>query len=196
MRNVPQSEYTEDYFEHCCEGFTPDGTPGRRIMTLLSHYQELGGKNVLDLACGRGEVAKYMRNFPNTFTLSIDYSLAAMKRFHEVNEDKEVFIRHDLSRGMPWLKGEFFDLVVMADIVEHVYPEQLQVIGRDAVRLVKSFGGIILIDTPIMKGGESKLHVDIKESAQEVHAYFPGTELVGTHWHKKPEHCNIILRKI
>jgi 2-polyprenyl-3-methyl-5-hydroxy-6-metoxy-1,4-benzoquinol methylase len=194
MRNVPQSEYTEDYFEHCCEGFTPDGTPGRRIMTLLSHYPMHHSFKVLDMACGRGEVARYLGN-RGLEVISVDYSLAAMKRFHEVNEDREVFIRHDLSRGMPWLKDSYFDIIIMADIVEHVYAEQLKVIGLDAVRVCIP-GGTILIDTPIMKGGESKLHVDIKESAQEVHAYFPGTELVNTHWHKKPEHCNIILKKL
>jgi 2-polyprenyl-3-methyl-5-hydroxy-6-metoxy-1,4-benzoquinol methylase len=194
MRNVPQSEYTEDYFEHCCEGFTPDGTPGRRIMTLLSHANILKHSKVLDIACGRGEVAHHLGS-KGIQVVSVDYSLAAMKRFHEVNADREIFIRQDISKGMPWLSAKYFDLVVMADIVEHVYPEQLQVIGLDAVRVCLP-GGTILIDTPIMKGGESKLHVDIKESAQEVHAYFPGTELVNTHWHKKPEHCNIILRKL
>ena len=195
MRNVPQSEYNDEYYgADGCEGFTEDGMPGRRLTTLLSHYPIQKHSKVLDIACGRGEVAHFYGS-QGIQVVSVDYSLAAMKRFHEVNEDREVFIRHDISRGMPWLSAEYFDLVVMADIVEHVYPEQLHVIGLDAVRVCLP-GGYILIDTPIMKGGESKLHVDIKESAREVHAFFTGTELVNTHWHKKPEHCNIILRKL
>jgi 2-polyprenyl-3-methyl-5-hydroxy-6-metoxy-1,4-benzoquinol methylase len=192
MRTVPQDKYDDDYFTHNCEGYTADGMPGRRLETLLSHIDIKFG-NVLDTGCGRGEIAKCLvgKGFQ---VISIDYSLAAMRRFHEVNGANCTFIRHDVARGMDWLRENYFDCVILADIVEHLYPEDLLVLGKDTVRVARR-GALILIDTPIMKGGESELHVDIKESVQEVHKYFQGTELVNTHWYKKPEHCNIILRK-
>jgi len=193
MRGVPQSKYDDNYYHHNCEGFTEDGSPGRRIKTLIGHAGELKGKKIFDIGCGRGEVAKHLGG--DNLVLSADYSFAAAKRFFEVNGPELPFIRHDISMGIPWVASEYFDLIIMADIIEHVYPEQLKVIGWDAVRVAKP-GALILIDTPIMDGGESELHVDIKNSAQEVHKYFPLTQLVNTHWHKKPEHCNIILRKL
>lgn len=192
MRSVPQSKYTSDYYEHCCEGFTEDGLPGRRIRTLLSHAGRGVGLHVLDIGCGRGEVAKWIGGMNQV--VSLDYSFAASEFFYKNNGDTQPIIIHDASKGFPWIRSEYFDLVVLADVVEHVYPEQLKIIGIEVVR-VSAPGALILIDTPIMKGGESELHVDIKESAQEVHSYFPYTRLVNTHWHKKPEHCNIILQK-
>jgi len=190
MNVVPQSKYDDNYY-HDCEGWTEDGMPGKRLKTLYKFIPE-DAKNIVDIGCGRGETAKY---FEDRFVLSMDYSIASMKRFHEVNEDRKTFIRHDVSKGMSWLESGFFDCAVLADIVEHLYHEQLMVLGLETVRLVKS-EGIILIDTPIMKGGESELHVDIKESAQDVHDYFPYTVLVGTNWFMKPEHCNIILKVV
>jgi 2-polyprenyl-3-methyl-5-hydroxy-6-metoxy-1,4-benzoquinol methylase len=194
MRSVPQSKYDTLYFTSNCEGYTADGQPGRRLLTLLGHMSMgTGGRQVLDMGCGRGEVAKYLGERGYS-VLSMDYSYAALDRFKQVNDDKYPFVRHDLSQGSPWLRDGCFDYVIMADVIEHLYSEQLTVVAADAVRVCKP-DALILIDTPIMRGGESALHVDIKESAQEVHRYFPGTELVGTNWHKKPEHCNIILRR-
>lgn len=194
MRSVPQDRYDAEYYSTNCDGFTADGNPGTRLLALLGNMGlGTGGKQVFDMGCGRGEVAKYLgeRGYE---VLSTDYSFAALERFMAVHGDKNAFVRHDLSLGSPWLKDEYFDYVIMADIVEHLYSEQLVVVASDAVRVCKR-DGLILIDTPIMQGGESALHVDIKDSAQEVHKYFAGTTLVGTNWHKKPEHCNIILRK-
>ena len=185
---VPQSKYDDAYYL-LCEGWTEDGSPGRRLRTLYNFVPE-EAKHIIDIGCGRGETAKY---FDDRFVLSIDYSIAAMRRFHEVNKDRKTFIRHDVSKGMYWIETGYFDCAILADIVEHLYPEQLTTLGFETVRLVKS-EGIILIDTPIMKGGESELHVDIKESADEVHKYFPRTKLIGTNWFMKPEHCNIILK--
>lgn len=187
MRNVPQEKYNDVYYRDC-EGYTESGDPGRRLLTLYSYIPEKA-ESIIDIGCGRGETA---RHFKDRFVLSIDYSVAAMKRFYEVNGFSRPFLRHDVSLGMPWVADNSFDCAILADIVEHLYPEQLKVLGSDVVRIVKP-EGLILIDTPIMKGGESELHVDIKESWEEVHQYFNGTELVGTNWHMKPEHCNIIF---
>ena len=83
----------------------------------------------------------------------------------------------------------------MADIIEHLYSEQLKIAAMDIVRVIKN-RGVILIDTPIMEGGESELHVDVKSNAQEVLSYFNGCKLIGTNWYKNPEHCNIILQVV
>lgn len=197
MRHVvPQEKYDTDYFVHNCDGFTVDGSLCRRLKTLLCHIQLFSQKKadllLLDVGCGRGEVAKYCRE-NNISCVSTDYSHAAFELFRK-NNPNEPFILHDLSKGFQWVAENYFDVVVMADIVEHLFPEHITQTCSDMVRATKK-GGIILIDTPIMDGGESELHVNIYSSAKEVHALFPGTDMVGTNWYKKPEHCNIILRK-
>lgn len=194
MRCVPQDKYTPEYYHACCDGYTEDGRPGRRLMTLLGHIPDIDKpRKALDLGCGRGEVAKYLRE-KGWEVVSMDYAIAAMECWHKNNHALGPFIRHDCSQGMPWMTSGYFDVVVMADVFEHLYPEQQKVVGVEVVRLAAP-GALVLVDTPIMRGGESVLHVDIKESYAEVMVCFPGVELVGTHWHKKPEHCNIIMRK-
>lgn len=194
MIHVPQSRYTREYYLHNCDGYTEDGSLCRRLQTLLSHRGEGGeGLEVADIGCGRGEAAKYLtENGYHVF--SVDYSYAAVPLFEKNCGDGLPFLRHDVSLGMPWLKDGFFDLVILADIIEHLYPEQLRVLAADVLRILKK-GGSCLIDTPIMEGGESELHVDIKNSAQAVMSFFPGFKLIATHWYKKPEHCNLILVK-
>jgi 2-polyprenyl-3-methyl-5-hydroxy-6-metoxy-1,4-benzoquinol methylase len=158
----------------------------------MQHLPHIEAMKVFDVGCGRGEITKHLSGLGHE-VLATDYSQAAARLFQQ-NVPGGTFLLRDATLGFPWIASDYFDLVVLADVVEHLYDEHLCVLAREAVRMLKP-GGMILIDTPIMKGGESKLHVDIKESAQEVHAYFTGTQMIGTHWHKKPEHCNIILRK-
>lgn len=195
MRTVPQEKYDTAYYKHNCDGFTEDGSLCRRLSTLLGQYPWTGSpRRVLDVGCGRGEVAKYLTAMGHK-VVSMDYSVASMEMFHKLNGATVPFIRHDAGEGLWFIAPHCFDVVILADIVEHLYKEQLCALGI-AVSYSCRPQGTILIDTPIMNGGESELHVDIKASAAEVHAFFPDTTLVGTHWHKKPEHCNIILRKV
>lgn len=198
MRNVPQSKYDISYYNTSCEGYTKDGTPGKRLLTLLSHMNP-DAKTILDIGCGRGEIAKFFGDSPEFINnggtiLSMDYSIAAMNRFHEINCDSQPFIRHDISQGFNWVCSAYFDCIIMADIIEHLYSEQLIVVAQESLRVLKS-GGMILIDTPIIKDVKSELHVDVKGSIQEVQSYFKGTIIIKTHWYMEPNHCNIILCK-
>lgn len=150
--------------------------------------------SVVDVGCGRGEVSKFLTEKGHS-VFSIDYSYAACQIFGENCGDNVPFLRHDISTGLPWIKDGYFDVAVMADIIEHLYSEQLEALSVELNRILKS-GAIALADTPIMAGGESVMHVDIKDSAAEVMRYFPWARLIGTHWHMKPEHCHFIMEKI
>ena len=191
---VSQSKYDRNYYLTNCDGYTQDGSLCGRLQTILSHIPNWSGMTVFDIGCGRGEVTKHLISL-GANVISTDYSYAAFDLFKDNNTDREVFIRTDVTNGFDWIKDSYFDVIVLADIVEHLYNNQLSILGKEASRMTKSCG-IILIDTPIMNGGESELHVDIKESAQEVQKYFPNTKIFNTHWYKKPEHCNIILYKL
>lgn len=188
---VDQSKYTREYYIDDCEGCTNDGLPGPRIKSLLKYVPEKA-KNILDIGCGRGEVAKELNTMD---VISIDYSNAAMQIFNENNISSKTFIRHNVIDGLGWLREEFFDVIILSDVIEHIDNEYLCNIVNDIVAVVK-INGLILIDTPITsKSCQSELHINLYESIHEVCELFTGTTLVTTEWYMNPEHCHIILRR-
>jgi len=191
MRNVSQKLYDENYFLKVCEGYTSDGSLGSRQKKLLSYAKN--PSTIIDIGCGRGEVSKFFSN-NNCQVFSIDYSYAACRIFEQNVGDKYPFLRHDVSLGLPWLKDEYFEVAILADVLEHLYDEQLSVLCPEVLRLVKK-SGLILIDTPILRNGNSTLHVNVKEDTKEILKYFPNTKVENISWFHNPMHCNIILRK-
>jgi 2-polyprenyl-3-methyl-5-hydroxy-6-metoxy-1,4-benzoquinol methylase len=192
MKTISQDNYNTFYYINSCDGYNESGKLPDRLVSLLKYLSS--GLSVLDIGCGRGEIAKALTD---RFVISIDYSLASMALFHknnDINSINRTYIRHDVSNGLAWLSSDFFDTIILADIIEHVYDDTLSILASESVRLLKK-GGLILIDTPISTR-ESFLHVNIKKSVQCVVDVFKGTELVISEWYKEPEHCHIILRKI
>jgi len=190
---VDQSKYTREYYTGDCEGYTVDGMPGERLLSLLKYVPE-EATTILDIGCGRGEVAKY---FNDKYVLSIDYSMAAMQIFYENNNFFKTFVRHDIVTGLRWIKKNHFDVVILADVIEHIDHEHLLNIVNDITESLKN-GGIILIDTPITsRSCRSELHINLYESIDDVCNLFKNTEaeMIATEWYKKPEHCHIILRR-
>jgi SAM-dependent methyltransferase len=192
MRSVPQEKYTVEYYKTSCDGYNSDGSLCERLAALVKYIPD-GSLAIADIGCGRGELAKHLSGLGHD-VFSVDYSYGAFWMFECNCGDKLPFLRHDVSRGIPWIKDDFFDVVILADIIEHLYTEQLAILAKDVIRILRS-GGTLLIDTPIMDGNESELHVDIKNSVEEVAWYFPGMKIKNLHWHKEPEHCNIIMVK-
>lgn len=193
---VDQAIYNEEYYIENCEGYTNDGCAGPRISTLLSHLPE-HARTIIDIGCGRGEVAKTLIG---KLVISLDYSLASMKYFYKNNGINKPFIRHNLIDGVWWLRTGFFDAIILSDVIEHIDESELLPLIPGLLRILKE-DGLILIDTPLIgKEHASKYHVSLKQSVEEVANIFQTedyqTELVKTHWFRKPEHCNIILRKV
>jgi ubiquinone/menaquinone biosynthesis C-methylase UbiE len=192
MKNseIPQHLYDENYYNNNCDGYTPNGEPGPRLKKLFSYIK--GPSTIIDIGCGRGELSKSLSN--TCQILSVDYSYASCKIFEKIIGDSQPFLRHDVSKGLPWIKDEYFEIAVLSDIMEHLYDEQLSILCPEILRITKK-EGLILIDTPILENGNSTLHVNVKKDIKEITEFFPNTIIEDTSWYKKPYHCNIILRK-
>lgn len=198
MQSVPQEKYDKAYYISNCDGYTPDGVPGKRLEYLINTInsflpKELSSLNVFDIGCGRGELSKYYAKLGHNI-LSLDYSYASMKIFEENVGDTITFIRHDIVKGMRWMINDHFDVIIMADILEHIHHENMINVGRDIVRISKK-NGLIFIDTPILKDAWSEMHVNVKTEIKDVVDYFPGTKLLNSSWYLYPNHCNITLQK-
>lgn len=189
MISVPQEKYDEKYFTENCDGFDCNGELPGRLKSLIK-YIDGGYKTILDIGCGRGEIAK---NIKDKFVVSLDYSIAAMNIFHSYNTPEKIFIKGNISTGLNLIRSEYFDCIIIADVIEHIYDNELAILTEEASRILRH-GGRILIDTPINTSG-SELHINIKKTVSEVISIFKDMVLVISEWYKEPEHCHIILKK-
>jgi 2-polyprenyl-3-methyl-5-hydroxy-6-metoxy-1,4-benzoquinol methylase len=199
MNSVPQKKYDEKYYKENCDGYTESGCMGPRLQflfdTIITHVPKETTFNIMDIGCGRGELTKKFADLGHS-VLAVDYSYAVINIFETNVGDIVPFLRHDISNGLPWIKDQFFDFVILADILEHIYHENMAKAGREIMRITKD-GGFIFIDTPIMYsgGGSSELHVNVKKDVEDVNRYFRGTQMLEWKWYRRKEHCNIVLKK-
>lgn len=154
---IAPDEYTEEYYLTSCEGFelfTESG--GRRVSPRLTRALDLAaiepGHQVLDIACGRGEVV-LQAALRGAHAVGIDYSGAAAKLAGRLLEGeatgssgRTAAARMDATRlGFP---SATFDTVLMLDFVEHVYPHELKQAFGEALRVLKPGGQLIIHTSP------------------------------------------------
>lgn len=100
--------------------FKPDN--GDSLALVAKHIPE--NSRVLDIGCGAGDLGAYLRAEKNCYVVGIEYSEETLA----VAADKlDHAIQLDLNQQMPHeVVTEQFDVIVMADILEHIYtPNQV-----------------------------------------------------------------------
>jgi len=145
--------YSKEFFLRSCEGFEKylQGHFSKRFLQAISLVKIKKGMQVLDLAAGRGELSIILAK-KGVFVKSADYSQASMKIIKESIKklDKEVAEKITLVRTnaqkLPFHNSSF-DLVFMLDIVEHLYPKELEKTLMEVKRVLKPNGKLI-IHTP------------------------------------------------
>lgn len=151
--SIPPKRYDRDYYFKRCEGFE-DFAKGRmstRLDLAFSFANINPGEKVLDIGCGRGEAS--MECFKRGCRVwGIDYSQDAIsiaKDYQGVRlggKTKSIsFIRMNAMKLK--FPDEFFDCVLLFDVVEHLYPLELEKVLAEAKRVTK-IGGRIIIHTP------------------------------------------------
>ena len=113
--------------------------PGSSHGRLLNWLAERAPSRVLDLGCADGAFGQRIRVFGHHVT-GVDVNHAK-----GVEDRLDVFIEADLESGIPESVGEGYDIVLCADVVEHVRdPRQLL---HDAANLL-AFGGSVVASVP------------------------------------------------
>lgn len=118
------------------------GIAHARLNRILDLANEDKYKNVLDVGCARGYVGRRLKE-KGKFVSGIEMSAPAAKEARKVLDKVYVF---DIEK--PWpreIKGKKFDLVILAEVLEHVFDpvEVLKSVSR-----VLGNGGEIIITTP------------------------------------------------
>jgi len=144
--------YDADYFMRDCGGYEAfklhKGTvlADARLRTLHHMCAPVPGMRILDIGCGRGEVA-FACFDSGASVVGLDYSVSAIEiaktAFVDHLGDRLNFVHADILEYEPPHK---FDAILMADVVEHLSPEALDAaFARCASWLLP--GGRLIIHT-------------------------------------------------
>lgn len=119
-----------------------------RVRKVLELYTPAPTDKVLDLGCGWGTItfalAKRVRSI-----VGLDFSARAVElckeRFDREGVANATFVVGDATDS--GMEAESFDVVVAADLFEHLYPEDSEAVAVEAYRLLKP-GGRFAVWTP------------------------------------------------
>ncbi len=165
-RSLPSTLYTEEYFLTACEGFDvfleSEGQHlSRRLHDAFEIAEVQAGMRVLDVGCGRGEILLHCLNL-GIEAYGIDYAEVAAKMSRDVINAQQAqavpegdvppppvkagVCRSD-AKKLPF-PSNYFDRVLMFDVVEHLYPWELHKAMVDVHRVLKPNGRFIIHTAP------------------------------------------------
>lgn len=159
MQPVPAEVYDEKtVLSFVGEGGYQDfiASEGQRLPPRMSRALQLmnlePGMQVLDLGCGRGEIVLHTAR-RGAKVIGIDYSVACLKltrRTLELASERErdhvTLVRGD-AIALPF-GNQVFDRVLMLDIVEHLRDWQVRRALREAYRVLRPTGYVVLHTLP------------------------------------------------
>ena len=153
---VPSVLYDEEYFLKVCEGYdTFISSEGAylsgRLAEALSVAGIAAGMRVLDVGCGRGEILRNTHHL-GAHAYGIDYADVAVRISKQVADATEthshsIEVSQASALYLPYT-DDVFDRVLLLDIVEHLYPDELLAAYREVRRVLKPGGRIIIHTAP------------------------------------------------
>lgn len=124
----------------------------RRFETVVQLARVAADDEMLDLGCGRGELARYFSGICQ-HVVALDYSESAMSITREVCSDRpNVEMLCADAKSIDY--QDRFALVVLTDVIEHLRPWEMTEVLEKSFRALKP-GGQIILHSPIV--GEIRL---------------------------------------
>ena len=152
--------YNKEYYLSDCEGFSQfQKSQGRVLSPRLKKVFRLAelkpGMKVLDIGFGRGELLLQAAK-AGAIAFGIEYSEDALKITEEamkqwVRKNPEIiencFPLKSNAALLPF-KNKVFDVIILSDIIEHLFPEELLKCFKECFRVLKPGGKLVLHTTP------------------------------------------------
>jgi cyclopropane fatty-acyl-phospholipid synthase-like methyltransferase len=155
-RSLPPDLYTEEYFLHACEGYeefseTHGARLSRRLKAAFALADVQPGMKVLDVGCGRGEILRHCAQL-GADAYGIDYApvaieLASKLVATESQSPGKTGVAQSDAKRLPF-PNAYFDRVLMFDVVEHLYPWELDLCLADIRRVLKPGGALVVHTAP------------------------------------------------
>ncbi len=159
MKSVDSKIYDKDYYLHSCLGFEEfKKFKGKRVHLLgekfLDRISIMPGMKVLDIGCGRGDLAIECARRGAKAT-GIDYSEDGIEIAKSSLKKQKLNIQKNVSFfKMDSKKLEFeinsFDIITSYDVFEHLYKDELEIVMNEISRVLKP-KGILLVHTETNK---------------------------------------------
>ena len=157
MRNVDSDLYTTEYFLVENAGYEEfNKSYGSIIDARYKKALEVAdvkpGMKVLDLGCGRGEIVISCAK-KGVQSIGIDYSASAIDLAKEALEKQPEEVRKNvqfiqLDGKTLAFPEETFDCIFLLDFAEHLYPEELDLVFKNAFYYLKKGGKLIIHTAP------------------------------------------------
>lgn len=155
IRSVDPSVYTREYYLTDCTGFEEfEKSYGEelepRFKELIKYFKITKDMKVLDIGCGRGEMVLFTAK-NKAIAYGIDYSKPAIQLANIVKNKQKKEIKNKMHFELMDAKGlkfgdSSFNLVILTDVVEHLYDDELDVVFSEIYRVLKK-GGMLVVHT-------------------------------------------------
>ena len=152
MKRVDPKLYTKEYYLKDCGGYEEylnhrGNELDSRLQSVFKRFSDVKGKTILDIGCGHGE-------------LCVKFARDAIKLANEIKSiqpaktrNKIRFYNYD-AKDILHLK-KTFDIVIMTEVYEHLYQEELDFILENIKRILSKDGVFFIHTSP------NKLFYDI-----------------------------------
>ena len=158
-KSLPSTLYTKEYFLTACEGYdefiASEGAHlSRRLRDAFAVARVQPGMRLLDVGCGRGEIVRHCME-QGIEAYGIDYATVATEMTRDVITGMRDTLDRPVKAGvcrsdakcLPFPDG-YFDRVLLFDVVEHLYPWELQQALLDMRRVLTPNGRLVIHTAP------------------------------------------------
>lgn len=159
MKQVNPKVYNKDYYLNVCLGSElfkahKGNKLDKKWTEILKLVKLKKGMRVLDLGCGRGDLAIFLAK-KDIEVVGIDYSKDAiaiasnsLKKMPNKIKELVTFRNEDAKKNS--FEKDFFDVVISLDVFEHLYDEELKIVMKNISKILKK-NGILLVHTEANK---------------------------------------------
>ena len=153
---APADFYSRQYFLRSCGGFAEFKAEGGKVLdairrTAFGLVAPRPGERIMDLGCGRGELACAIAA-AGAISIGVDFSRDALAMTRETSRrlGQPLLLVRARAEAMPFRPGSV-DAVLATDIVEHLPDRDLRGVMREVHDLLKPGGRFVVHTAPTLE---------------------------------------------